>query len=115
MDFINGYLKVKGMSSIMVVVDMFSKYVVFMVVPHAYSTKAAVDLLYKNVINHFRLSDDIVSDKDARFTGRFCTCMFCLLGCKLNFSTANHPQIDDQTERVNALLEEYLRHFDTTS
>ncbi|KAL6348636.1 hypothetical protein AAG906_016164 [Vitis piasezkii] len=37
--------------------------------------------------------------------------LFKLMGSELHFSTSFHSQTDGQTERVNALLELYLRHF----
>ncbi|KAF2313962.1 hypothetical protein GH714_020951 [Hevea brasiliensis] len=65
----------------------------------------------QGIVKYWRLQRDIVSDRDARFTGRFWTELFRLMGTDLRFSTSFHPQTDGQTERVNALLELYLRHF----
>lgn len=37
--------------------------------------------------------------------------LFKLMGFELNFSTSFHPQGDGPIERVNTLLELYLRHY----
>ncbi|KAG6517981.1 hypothetical protein ZIOFF_021381 [Zingiber officinale] len=115
MDFISGFPKVDDMSSIMVVVDRFSKYAIFIAAPSACPSDVAAELFYRHVVKFFGLPNDIVSDRDTRFTGRFWTALFNMMGTDLKFSTANHPQTDGQTERINHVLEEYLRHYVTAS
>ncbi|MCO5569123.1 hypothetical protein L7F22_022831 [Adiantum nelumboides] len=46
-------------------------------------------------------------DKDPKFTGHFWTSLFKSPGTNLLFSSAYHPQ----TERINQILEEILRHY----
>jgi hypothetical protein len=115
MDFIGGFPKVDGMEAVMVVVDRLSKYAVFMAVSSTCSAELAAKMLFANVVKIFGLPEDVVCDRDPRFTGRFWTALFNTMGSELKFSTGYHPQTDGQTERVNALLEDYLRHYVSTS
>ena len=62
------------------------------------------------MVKLFGLLEDIISDKDSRFTGQFWTTRFNMMGSDLKFFTANHPQTDGQTEKAYQLLEEYLRY-----
>ncbi|POM65284.1 Pol protein [Phytophthora palmivora] len=71
--------------------------------------KPAAQLFLDSVFRYNGLSETIVSDRDPRFTGAFWDTMFQLLGTKLTMSTADHPQTDGPTERVNRVLEDTLR------
>ena len=51
----------------------------------------------------------IVSNCDPWFTSRFWKELQLAFGTRLNFSTAFHPQIDGQSERVIQVLEDMLR------
>ena len=93
------------------VVDRLSKYVTFIAAPKDCTTEETTRLFLKNVVKYWGLSKFIISDRDSRFTGKFWMELFKLKGTELHFSTSFHPQTDGQTERVNALLELYLRHF----
>lgn len=98
-----------------VVVDRFSKYVVFIPAPNACPTDKVAKLIFRNMVKYFRVPTDIIGDKDAWFIVKFWTVLFQLIRSELKFCTANHPQTGSQIERVNGLFEEYLRHYVTTS
>ncbi|PKI57042.1 hypothetical protein CRG98_022546 [Punica granatum] len=114
MDFIVNLPKLKGCQTLMVVVDRFSKYATFISAKKECPAEKAAQLFMKHVVKYWGVPTTIMSDRDPRFTGRFWTELFKLLGTSLNFSTSLHSQTDGQTERVNALLELYLRHYPLT-
>ncbi|GKV19476.1 hypothetical protein SLEP1_g29735 [Rubroshorea leprosula] len=111
MDFISSLPQSEGCGSILVVVDRFSKYGTFIPAPRDCKAEEAARLFFKHVVKYWGLPCIIISDWDPRFTGKFWRELFKFMGSDLHFSTSFHPQTDGQTERVNALLELYLRHF----
>jgi archaellum component FlaC len=111
MDYITALPKSEGFKSIIVIVDRFSKYATFIPATKDCTAEETARLLFKYVVKYWGLPKNIVSDRDPRFTGKLWTELFKLLGTDLHFSSSFHPQTDGQTERVNALLECYLRHF----
>ena len=111
LDFINGLPKVGDISSILVVIDRFSKYATFIPTTKYCSAEETARLFFKFVVKYWGVPQHIVSDRDPRFTGNFWKELFNLLGSQLNISSSYHPQTDGQTERFNGMLEEYLRHF----
>jgi len=52
---------------------------------------------------------NVVSDRDQRFQARFLQALQKAFGMKLNFNISCHPETDEQTERVNQILEDMLR------
>ena len=53
----------------------------------------------------------IISDRGTVFLGSFWQELHTLQGTQLKFSSSYHPETDDQTERLNRCLEDYLRCF----
>lgn len=111
MDFITGLPEADGFATIIVIVDRFSKYSTFIPATKHCPAEETAKLFMKHFVKYWGIPGDIVSDRDPRFTGRFWSELFKLLGTQQNLSTSNHPQSDGQTERFNSMLEEYLRHF----
>ncbi|RVW88473.1 Transposon Ty3-I Gag-Pol polyprotein [Vitis vinifera] len=103
--------QVEDIGSIIVVVDRFSKYATFIAAPTDCTAEETTRLFLKHVVKYWGLPKFIISDRNPRFTGKFWTELFKLMSSELHFSISFHPQTDGQTERVNALLELYLRYF----
>ena len=53
----------------------------------------------------------VVSDRDTVFAFKLWSDIMRLLDISQDMSPAYHPQTDGRTERVNQLLEQYLRMF----
>ncbi|MBW0558208.1 hypothetical protein O181_097923 [Austropuccinia psidii MF-1] len=53
----------------------------------------------------------IISDRDPKFTSEFWTNLYDILGTKVAFSTAYHPQTDGLAERMIQKIEDILRRF----
>ena len=66
------------------------------------------------VFRHHGLPENIVTDRDPRFTSAFWTSFFELLGTKLQMSTTARLETDGQTESVNRVLEDIFRSYATS-
>jgi hypothetical protein len=51
----------------------------------------------------------IISDRGSQFVACFWEQLYASLGTHLIHNSAYHPQMDDQTDRVNQILEDMLR------
>ena len=71
MDFIMVFPKTDGFRSIMVVVDMFSKYGTFIPTTKECPIEEVARLFLKHVVKYWGVPQSIVSDRDGWFTRRF--------------------------------------------
>jgi hypothetical protein len=77
----------------------------------ASSSAVLANLFRKNIFRLHGLPDRIVSDRGATFVSEFWKSLMTALSINSALSTAYHPQTDGQTERMNQVLEDYLRHY----
>ncbi|MBW0513333.1 hypothetical protein O181_053048 [Austropuccinia psidii MF-1] len=68
-------------------------------------------LFGNNIISTCGVPKIIISDRDPKFTSEFWTNLYDILGTKLAFSTAYHPQTDGLAERMIQTMEDILRRF----
>jgi len=111
MDFIVELPESGGYNAILVCVDRLTKMAHFCPTTTRVDAKETARLYLKHVFKHHGLPDNIVTDRGTQFTSRFTTRLLELCDIHSNKSTAFHPQSDGQTERVNQVLEQYLRIF----
>ena len=109
MDFIEGLPNSAGYNVILVIVDRMTKYAHFISLSHPYTAQTVAQLIMDHIIKLHGPPAVIVSDRDRIFTSKLWHEIFSALKVSLHFSTAYHPESDEQTERVNQCVEQYLR------
>ncbi|KAI7967784.1 hypothetical protein MJO29_001061 [Puccinia striiformis f. sp. tritici] len=111
MDHISQLPLSNGFDTILVVVDRFSKMALFLKTHTTATSEDLANLFVESVFSKHGLPSNIVSDRGSLFVSSFWTNLCQQLKIVRNLSTAYHPESDGQTERVNQILEQYLRMF----
>lgn len=115
MDFIFGLPPDKRKrTGIVVFVDRPSKMIHLAPVAMNVAAAETAHHFVDTVFRYHGLPDDIVSDRDVRFTSHFWRELFGLLNIHLSMSVTAHPETDGQTERVNPALEDVHRSYATS-
>ena len=69
------------------------------------------DLYARNIFHLHGLPKTVVSDRGTQFIARFWKGLCKILKIEALLSTPYHSETDGQTERMNAILEQYLRAY----
>ena len=111
MDFITGLPVSDSQDCLFVVVDRLSKMAHFIACKSTLDALGFARLFFDHVFKYHGLPSNIISDRGSLFTSRFSQSLASLVNVSQNLSTAFHPQTDGQTERVNAIVEQYIRAY----
>ncbi len=90
MDFVIELPCSNNCTTVLTVVDRFSKYAIFIPLEKTDAISVA-KAFFDNVVCMHGLPNAIISDRDTRFTGTFWRELMRLYGTNLYFSTAYHP------------------------
>jgi len=110
-DFITKLPLAQGYDSILVVVDRLIKMVHFIPTTEKTLAKGLARLFRDNIWKLHSLPKSIISDRGPQFAAGLMQDLNEMLGIKSKLSMVFHPQTNEQTERVNQELEQYLRMF----
>ena len=106
-DFITKLPLVQGYNSILVVVDRLMKMVYLISTIEKTLVEGLARLFRKNVWKLHGLLESIILDRGPQFMAGLIRELNKMLEIKSKMSTAFHPQIDRQIERVSQELEQY--------
>ncbi|KAL0159145.1 hypothetical protein M9458_047221, partial [Cirrhinus mrigala] len=110
-DFATDLPPSNGYTTILVVVDRFSKACKLIPLKGLPTALEAAEALFQHVFRNFGLPEDIVSDRGPQFISRVWRAFFQLLGVTVSLSSGYHPQTNGQTEQKIQEISRYLRTY----
>jgi len=115
LDFITDLPNSNNYTIILIVVDRLLKMGHFIPLKKLPSTEETSKIILDNIFKLHGILKEIISDRGKQFHSKFFK-QFCkLLHCESKLFTAHHQQTDGQTERLNSIIEQYLRCFTNNS
>lgn len=94
MDFITNLPLCRGFNALFCCVDRLTKYVVLIpcfVGEGALGAPEVARLFFEGVVKTFGLPQEVLHDRDPRFTSQFWRELWALCGSRVALSTAYHP------------------------
>ena len=115
LDFITDLPNSNNFTTILTVVDRLSKMGHFIPLKKLPSAEETAWIIFTNIFKLHGIPKEIISDRGNQFNSKFFK-QFCkLLHCESKLSTSHHQQTDGQTEKLNGVIEQYLRCFTNSS
>ncbi|QRW26688.1 Retrovirus-related Pol polyprotein from transposon [Rhizoctonia solani] len=111
MDFIMDLPPSNNYNTILVIVDKLTKYGHFIPCTTQIDEAQTAQLFHDHIWCHYGLPWQVITDRDARWTGAFWGHLVSMLGIRRALTTAHHPQSDGQTEILNQTTEVAIRVF----
>ncbi|MBW0544271.1 hypothetical protein O181_083986 [Austropuccinia psidii MF-1] len=113
MDWVTGLIKggKENFNSCLIIVDRFRKSVRCLPCHKEDTAMDTALFFWNNIISTCGVPNIIISDRDPKFTSELWTNLHDMLGTKLAFSMAYHPQTDVFAERMIQIVEDILRRF----
>jgi hypothetical protein len=97
--------------SILVIINHFTKLDTYIPYKKSINAEELVDIVTKRVFNIYGYPNSIITNQGSLFTSGFWSKLMYQFGIKRQLSTAFHPQTDSQIERLNQVIEHYLRCY----
>ncbi|MBW0563515.1 hypothetical protein O181_103230 [Austropuccinia psidii MF-1] len=113
MDWVTGLVPggKENSNGFLIIVDRFSKSMRCLRCDKEETAMDTALLFWNNIISTCGVPKIIMSDRDPKFTSEFWTNLYDMLGTKIAFYTAYHPQTDGLAERMIQTMEDILRRF----
>jgi transposase InsO family protein len=111
MDFVTGLSESEAYDAIMVIVDRLTKMRHFIPCNTTVNSEDFTQLYLRNIWKLHGLPTHVTSDCGTQFTARFWKALCKHFGIEARMSTTFHPETDSQTERLNAVMEQYLHEY----
>ena len=111
MDFITDLPESDRYDTIVVVIDHLTKMDHFISCKKDLDTGQFTTLFMQHIVRLHGIPRDIITDRESLFTSGLWKQITERLGVERRLSPVFHPQTDGQTERTNAILEQYLRAY----
>ncbi|MBW0499747.1 hypothetical protein O181_039462 [Austropuccinia psidii MF-1] len=113
MDWVTGLVPggKENFNSCLIIVDRFNMSVRCLPCHKEETVMVTALLLWNNIISTCEVPKIFTSERDPKFISEIWTNLYYILGTKLPFSTAYHPQTDGLAERIIQKMEDIIRRL----